>query len=309
MRGLVLRRGCMQLQGGPAVARYCWRTRAPPQIRAQSTDAGASAATSTGQPPKQQQQQPPSSAAPPSAHNNPIFYSAYPLDRAAAARHDPEQLSRLLAHPAARLLPVSGAKALVVAPSTPPPSSAAAPTGGPELSLAWLTPASDALPSLDPEIPPLFLGLDSAGAPHFGGQVAKPAADALAAAVPGARWAVARTAGPALGPGDAALVATACGLAQWHQASLFGGATGEATQGAEGGFARRVPSTGRCVYPRIDPAIITLVTAGDWALLGRKAEWPAARCVLEGEGSLRLSVVSRAVFTDVEGHLTSVHSY
>jgi hypothetical protein len=36
--------------------------------------------------------------------------------------------------------------------------------------------------------------------------------------------------------------------------------------------------TRRSVYPRIDPAIITLVTAGDWALLGRKAEWPAGRC-------------------------------
>jgi hypothetical protein len=36
--------------------------------------------------------------------------------------------------------------------------------------------------------------------------------------------------------------------------------------------------TPRSAYPRIDPAIITLITAGDWALLGRKAEWPTGRC-------------------------------
>jgi hypothetical protein len=48
-----------------------------------------------------------------------------------------------------------------------------------------------------------------------------------------------------MSPGDAALVATACGLAQWHLDALHSGATGEATAGAEGGFARRAPSTGR----------------------------------------------------------------
>jgi NADH pyrophosphatase NudC (nudix superfamily) len=47
-----------------------------------------------------------------------------------------------------------------------------------------------------------------------------------------------------------------------------------------GGFARRCSASGRSVYPRIDPAIITLVTCGlDWCLLGRKADWPQGRCV------------------------------
>jgi hypothetical protein len=44
-----------------------------------------------------------------------------------------------------------------------------------------------------------------------------------------------------------------------------------------GGFARRCSSSGRVVYPRIDPAIITLVMHGDWCLLGRKQGWPAGR--------------------------------
>jgi ADP-ribose pyrophosphatase YjhB (NUDIX family) len=36
-------------------------------------------------------------------------------------------------------------------------------------------------------------------------------------------------------------------------------------------------NTPRTDYPRIDPAIITLVTAGEWALLGRKPGWAAGR--------------------------------
>jgi len=46
----------------------------------------------------------------------------------------------------------------------------------------------------------------------------------------------------------------------------------------DGGFSRVCTSSGRVLYPRVDPAIITLVTAGDdWCLLGRKAGWPTGR--------------------------------
>ncbi|GBF93962.1 hypothetical protein Rsub_06211 [Raphidocelis subcapitata] len=228
----------------------------------------------------------PAAAAPPPESDaqgaGPIFYSAYPLDRAAHLRHDEARLQQLLAQPAARLLPVCGGRVLV----TPAAgrdggnggNGGGGEGGGAAQRLAWVVPAADALAHLDPSVPPLLLGLDAAGAPHFGGHASLAGADALAAAAaPGARWAAARGVGPELDAGEAALAATAAGLTQWHLSSLYAGATGEATEGAEGGFARRVPSTGRSVYPRIDPAIITLVTAGDWALLGRKAEWPAGR--------------------------------
>lgn len=74
------------------------------------------------------------------------------------------------------------------------------------------------------------------------------------------------------------LQAVASGLAQWHLDSLYHGATGSKTVPRNGGFSRQCPSSGRSVYPRIDPAIITLVTAGkDWCLLGRKKGWPQGR--------------------------------
>lgn len=76
------------------------------------------------------------------------------------------------------------------------------------------------------------------------------------------------------------LQAVASGLAQWHLDSRYHGATGSMTVPRDGGFSRQCPSSGRSVYPRIDPAIITLVTAGeDWCLLGRKKGWPRGRSV------------------------------
>lgn len=65
----------------------------------------------------------------------------------------------------------------------------------------------------------------------------------------------------------------------------------------DGGFSRKCSASGRVLYPRVDPAIITLVTAGaDWCLLGRKPDWVAGRC-----GSLH--VVSHAA-----AHATCTHA-
>ena len=38
------------------------------------------------------------------------------------------------------------------------------------------------------------------------------------------------------------------------------------------------------VFPRIDPAVIMMVTYGDWAVLGRQARWPATRWSLLAGG-------------------------
>jgi hypothetical protein len=55
------------------------------------------------------------------------------------------------------------------------------------------------------------------------------------------------------------------------------GASGAPTASAQGGWSRSCSDSGRLLYPRIDPAIITLISAGDWALLGRKEGWPTGR--------------------------------
>lgn len=61
------------------------------------------------------------------------------------------------------------------------------------------------------------------------------------------------------------------------QSSLYHGTTGSPTANHAGGFGRKCTTSGQSVYPRIDPAVIMLVTCGDWCLLGRKAEWPQGR--------------------------------
>lgn len=108
-------------------------------------------------------------------------------------------------------------------------------------------------------------------------QVLPGGVDALPAAHPGTSWEAARSAGPQMSPGDAALIATAAGLVAWHRDALHSGASGARTVSQQGGWARVCSASGSKAFPRIDPAIITLVTAGDWALLGRKSGWPDGR--------------------------------
>ncbi|PNW74028.1 hypothetical protein CHLRE_13g582476v5 [Chlamydomonas reinhardtii] len=158
-----------------------------------------------------------------------------------------------------------------------------------------------------------FLGLDAHGAPYFavGLPGDSPAglaeAEALAAeAGGGAEWRGARLAGPDLAPGDASLLAVASGLMVWHNSTGFGAASGGPMVSTPGGFSRKsappppppppsadgngaapapaaaaaaAPSRPESAYPRIDPAVIMLITSrcGGWALLGRKREWPTDR--------------------------------
>jgi hypothetical protein len=73
------------------------------------------------------------------------------------------------------------------------------------------------------------------------------------------------------------------------------GTSGSPTTPRDGGFSRKCSSSGRSLYPRIDPAIITLVTGGsEWCLLGRKHEWPKGRWVRGASGSM-LCLVPRCV--------------
>jgi NADH pyrophosphatase NudC (nudix superfamily) len=239
------------------------------------------------------------SAAPPSLLPH---YADYPIDRASDLRSSSSDLSALFASPQSRLLPVlaptadGAARVLVV--EQQPATTAAAP-----LAPAWVKPASavaNALADGGGLAGCIFLGLDADGAGVFAGRVRPDAAGAVqqqqqqqqqqqAAGNPSSSsssWVAARTAGPDMTAGDAALVATAAGIASWHSAALFDGGTGLPTLPRRGGHSRGVdPQSAtntngrppRALYPRVDPATIMLVREGGWALLGRKAEWPPGR--------------------------------
>mmetsp|Transcript_3278 Transcript_3278/g.6798 ORF Transcript_3278/g.6798 Transcript_3278/m.6798 type:complete len:457 (-) Transcript_3278:158-1528(-) len=79
----------------------------------------------------------------------------------------------------------------------------------------------------------------------------------------------------------AALLASANGLLSFHRAHRFCSRCGSPTAQTKAGSARRCTdsSCGTSVYPRIDPAVIMLITSpcGEHALLGRNRRWPAGR--------------------------------
>lgn len=100
----------------------------------------------------------------------------------------------------------------------------------------------------------------------------------------GLRFTDLRTVGALLPARDAALLAHARALSHWHARHRFCGACGSRTVSAQAGHLRLCtnPACALQHFPRVDPAIITLVidTAhpqGERCVLGRQASWPERR--------------------------------
>ncbi|MBV9697736.1 MAG: NAD(+) diphosphatase [Gammaproteobacteria bacterium] len=84
---------------------------------------------------------------------------------------------------------------------------------------------------------------------------------------------------PVLDPEEAGLLAYARALGGWRARQRHCGACGAATVPLQAGHCLVCsnPDCGQEFYPRLDPAIIVLVSDGERALLGRQASWPARR--------------------------------
>jgi NAD+ diphosphatase len=78
---------------------------------------------------------------------------------------------------------------------------------------------------------------------------------------------------------EANLAAHARGLVLWHGSQRFCGHCGSSARPDAGGNSRRClnDDCGREIFPRVDPAIIVLVSDGDRCLLGRQSGWPEGR--------------------------------
>ncbi|HUN71922.1 MAG TPA: NAD(+) diphosphatase [Steroidobacteraceae bacterium] len=84
---------------------------------------------------------------------------------------------------------------------------------------------------------------------------------------------------PLLAGDEAALLAYARALSIWRARQQYCGACGAPTVPQRAGHCMRCSKEG-CAqefFPRLDPAIIVLVTDGERALLGRQAIWPPGR--------------------------------
>jgi NAD+ diphosphatase len=131
------------------------------------------------------------------------------------------------------------------------------------------------LDRVDAENEPLFLGTlggEPVWATGVGGDIEPPSGlhfeqlMALAARLPGERW---------------ALAGRAIQLVEWERTHRFCGRCGTPTVPSEGERARRCPDCGLLAFPRLSPAVITLVERDGKALLanGRTFGIPMYSCL------------------------------
>ena len=82
-----------------------------------------------------------------------------------------------------------------------------------------------------------------------------------------------------LPPAEAGLLGYARAMLSWRRGHRFCGRCGASTSPAKGGHVLVCtnPACGHTHFPRLDPAIIVLITDGQRALLGRQASWPRGR--------------------------------
>ena len=85
--------------------------------------------------------------------------------------------------------------------------------------------------------------------------------------------------GTVLPADEANLVAHARALVLWHASQVFCGVCGSSARPEAAGNSR-ICLNDECkreIFPRVDPAIIVLVSNGDRCLLGRQPRWPEGR--------------------------------
>ena len=84
---------------------------------------------------------------------------------------------------------------------------------------------------------------------------------------------------PTLGSEEAGLLAYARALSYWQQRHRHCGVCGTPTRPLRAGHVMQCRNADCATefFPRIDPAIIVLVSDGERALLGRQASWPKGR--------------------------------
>lgn len=76
---------------------------------------------------------------------------------------------------------------------------------------------------------------------------------------------------------ELALLGYARAMVHWHRQHRYCGHCGSLMQSARAGHERVCGSCGTHWFPRIDPAIIVLVTDAERCLLGRQPSWPKGR--------------------------------
>ena len=184
-------------------------------------------------------------------------FGGNPLDRASERRRDTVWIRSLLDDPVARILPLCELRPLIRGQAVP--------------ELDW-QPIGPWRERIARGATLVFLGLDKAR-PYFA--VDGGPAEAAATGQPGP--VDARTLAPLLSSGEAAILAEARSLIDWHARHRFCAQCGSPTRVESAGWVRRCPECKASHYPRSDPVTIMLAVRGDYGLLGRGRRRPGAR--------------------------------
>jgi NAD+ diphosphatase len=190
------------------------------------------------------------------------------VDRASARREDTGWIAAAWAGDATRVLVLDKGQALVRFGA-----------GAPGLVLVP--------PAQAPEGLRFLLGVDGAGIAYFGvmgpagglgAGPPQPPGSGLDLPESGVHPVSLRQAAHQLGDRDAGLFTHAVALSNWHARHTHCPRCGALTVPTPAGHARHCPVDGSEHFPRIDPAVIMLVTDDvDRCLLARNQQWPARR--------------------------------
>ncbi len=194
---------------------------------------------------------------------NPNTFANSPLNRASEKRSDKAWLEACLADPTTHILPLWQLKPFVTM----------AEAADESCDIGWLAPG-ELSGALSDQALCLFLG-EMDGRAHF-------ALDIRAEEDPGAEapfnaagtFAELRDVAAKLQPGEAAIIAQARSMIDWHGRHKFCANCGAKTAPVEAGYKRECSACGAEHFPRTDPVVITLVVKGDRCLLGRSARFP-----------------------------------
>jgi NAD+ diphosphatase len=189
-------------------------------------------------------------------HRAPNVFAGPYVDRSSGLRKDPAWLAAALADGNSRFVPIWRQRSLLRLEPVP---------------AAVLLPASALGPFGDSDV--VLLGLFH-GVACFAIEV-----HSESPPLPGTEYADLRTSGALLAPDEAGLLAYARAMLYWRQRHRHCGACGAPTRAESGGHVMTCSSADCATqsFPRIDPAMIVLVSDGERALLGRQASWPAGR--------------------------------
>ncbi len=184
-------------------------------------------------------------------------FAGNPLDRASERRRDTAWIASLLDDPAAQILPLVDLRPLT--------------RGSEAAALDW-RPVAAWRDLVERGATLVFLGIGE-GRPYF----AVDASGADSAAARESEPLDARTLAPLLPAGEAAILAEARSLVDWHARHRFCAQCGSPTRVTAAGWVRRCPECKASHYPRSDPVTIMLAIRGERALLGRNRRRPGSR--------------------------------